>query len=96
MRRSGFGLRIPILLTFTTLFAFRILMGMSADGYPIYYNGPVVLCFLVLARLMIPRAGRKPRFIFAGEALMCVSCLPVRVPDPRYKSHRRTSITLIS
>jgi len=37
--------RIAILLTFSGLLAFRILMKMQTDDYPIFYNGPVVLSF---------------------------------------------------
>ena len=39
---------ICLLLTFSSLLAFRILMKMAPDGYPIYYNGPVVLSFLLV------------------------------------------------
>jgi hypothetical protein len=75
--RSEFALAVALLLTFATMLAFRILLGMSSEGYPIYYNGPVVLCFLFLARLIIPRAGHTQRFIFVGEAAICLSCLTV-------------------
>jgi hypothetical protein len=70
-------------LTFTAMLSIRILMGMRPEGYPIYYNGPVVLCFLLLARLVIPRAGRTRRFIFVGEALICLACLTVDVLHAR-------------
>jgi hypothetical protein len=73
----GLGPSIPILLTFTTILAFRILMHMRAEDYAIYYNGPVVLCFLLLSRLLIPRAGRTRRFVFAGEAFICLALLAV-------------------
>jgi hypothetical protein len=76
-RPNEFGPGVPLLFTFTAMLSFRILMGMSPEGYPIYYNGPVVLCFLLLARLVIPRAGRTRRFIFVGEVLICLACLTV-------------------
>jgi len=50
-------------------------MKMSAGGYPIYYNGPVVLSFLLLLRLIIPRSGRSRRFVFVGELVICLACL---------------------
>jgi hypothetical protein len=78
-RPTEFGQGIPLLLTFTAVLAFRILMGMKPGEYPIYYNGPVVLCFLLVARLVIPRAGRTRRFIFGGEAVICLACLTVAV-----------------
>jgi hypothetical protein len=68
---------IPLLLTFTALLAFRILMGMMPEQYPIYYNGPVVLSFLLLARLVIRRTGRSRRFILLGESVICLVCLAV-------------------
>jgi hypothetical protein len=65
----------PLLLTFSSLLAFRILMKMSPGGYPIYYNGPVVLSFLLLLCLVIPRSGRSRRFVFLGELVICLGCL---------------------
>ena len=66
---------LVVLLTFSSLLALRILLGMVSSGYPIYYNGPAVLAFLLLARAIIPRAGRSRRFVFQGEALICFACL---------------------
>ena len=76
-RRAECGPAIPLLLTFAALLAFRILMGMMPEQYPIYYNGPVVLSFLLLARLVIPRTGRSRRFILLGESVICFACLAV-------------------
>ena len=64
-----------ILLSFSSLFAFRSLFRMDAIGYPIYYNAPVTLCFLLLARVVIPRSGRSRRFIMQAELLLCFACL---------------------
>jgi len=63
------------LLTFSGLLAFRILSGMKPSQYPIYYNGPVLLGFLLLATALIPRHGRGPGFIFQAECLICFACL---------------------
>jgi hypothetical protein len=81
LARGGKGLSPSVLLLFTfcSLLAFRILMGMSVIGYPIYYNGPVVLCFLILARLIIPRSERWGRYSVLGDSLICVGCLTVVV-----------------
>ena len=70
-------LGISLLLTFTTILAFRILMGMGAEGHAIYYNGPVVLCFLFLARVMLYHVGCVKRLIFPAEVAICLSCLTV-------------------
>jgi len=64
-----------LLLTFSSLLAFRILMGNEAEGYPIYYNGPVVLSFLLLMSLIIPKAGRSRLYVFLGEFAICALCV---------------------
>jgi hypothetical protein len=69
------GPGIPLLFTFSSLVAFRILMKMSADNYPIYYNGPAVLSFLLLMCLLVPRSGRSRLFVFMAELVICLACL---------------------
>jgi hypothetical protein len=66
---------LPLLLSYASLLAFRILMGMRTAEYPIYYNGPVVLAFLLLACWIIPRSGRLPRFVLVGQSVICLGCL---------------------
>jgi hypothetical protein len=68
---------ICLLLTFSSLLAFRILMKMAPDGYAIYYNGPVVFSFLLLLCLPIPRLTRSRSRIFIGELMICLACLIV-------------------
>lgn len=69
------NLAIPLLFTFSGLLAFRILMKMAATGYPIFYNGPVVLSFLLLLFMAIPRSSRSRRFVFLAELGVCLACL---------------------
>jgi hypothetical protein len=66
---------IPLLLTFAGLLALRILMKMTPEGYPIYYNGPVVLSFLLLLCLLIPRSGHSRWFPLVAESIVCLACL---------------------
>jgi hypothetical protein len=80
--------RIALLLTFSALLAFRILMKMLPENYPIYYNGPVVLSFLLLACLIIPRSGRSRRFVFVGESVICLACF-IAVAIPTTKAQLR-------
>ena len=56
LRRGGpTRFALPALaMSYAALLSFRILMGMAAEKYPIYYNGPVVLCFLYMAFLLLP------------------------------------------
>jgi hypothetical protein len=82
VRRCGEirGAAIPLILTFSSLLSFRLLMKMSAYGYPIFYNGPVVLSFLLIAVLIVPRSGRSRRFVFVAEFLICLASLtPVAI-----------------
>jgi hypothetical protein len=65
----------PLVLTFSSLLAFRILMKMNSTGYPIFYNGPVVLSFLLLICMVIPRKNRSRRFVLLGESFLCLACL---------------------
>ena len=87
--------RIAILLTFSGLLAFRILMKMQTDDYPIFYNGPVVLSFLLLTCLIIPRSDRSRRIVFAGELLICLACLiAVAIPTTRAEGHTKDYVPL--
>jgi hypothetical protein len=87
--------RIALVLTYSVLIAFRILMAMQTNGYPIFYNGPVVLSFLLLACLFIPHSGRSRRFIFAGEAAICLACLiAVAIPTIRVEHWAKAFVPL--
>ena len=66
-----------LLLIFTSLVAFRILLRMTPWDYAIYYNGPVVLSFLLLLRPLIPLAGKARRSAFLAELLVCLGCVAV-------------------
>jgi hypothetical protein len=65
---------VPIVLTFSGLLAFRILFLMRAADYPIYYNGPVILCFLLLVRGLLQQLGHRQWQISVGELLICLLC----------------------
>jgi len=74
-RFSTRNIAVPIVLTFSGLLAFRVLMKMNTLGYPIYYNGPVVLSYLLLLCMLIPRTIRSRRFVMMGEVALCLACL---------------------
>jgi hypothetical protein len=74
-RFSARNFAVPIVLTFSSLIAFRVLMKMNTIGYPIYYNGPVVLSYLLLLCMLIPRGRRSRQFVILGEAALCLACL---------------------
>jgi hypothetical protein len=68
------NLAFALLFTCSSLLAFRVLMRMGAGGYPIYYNGPVVLSFLLLLCMVIPPSNRSRRFVFLAEFALCLGC----------------------
>jgi hypothetical protein len=65
----------PLLLTFSGLLAFRIMLNMAPTGYPIYYNGPVVVCFLLLGGAFVSRSSRFRERAWLPELLVCLGCL---------------------
>jgi hypothetical protein len=66
-----------ILLAFSGLLASRLLLKMVPGGYPIYYNGPVVLAFLMLFRPIVPRRDQPRRIILRSELLLSMGCIAV-------------------
>lgn len=66
---------LPLMFGFSGLLAFRVLLKMTPGDYPIYYNGPVVLCFLLGALMLVRQAIRRPTFAFRAEVLVCLACL---------------------
>jgi hypothetical protein len=74
---SGSALAIATVFTFAGLLAMRTLLKTTPWGYSIYYNGPAVLAFLILARPIVPRVDRPRRSVLRGELLICLGCLTV-------------------
>jgi hypothetical protein len=73
---NGRRLQIALLFSFCGLLAFRILLLMNPAGYPIFYNGPVILAYLlVTARFIIPRCQPSRTFVQQAEVLVCFACL---------------------
>jgi hypothetical protein len=66
-----------LLLIFSSLLAFRILLRMTPGDYAIYYNGPAILSFLLLLRPLIPEFGDSRRSVFLAEVLVCLGCIAV-------------------
>lgn len=65
---------LPVLLTFACLLAFRILFKMESYGYAIYYNGPVVLSYLLVVNLVIPKPSRPRQAAILVEVAICLLC----------------------
>jgi hypothetical protein len=73
------SLAAPLLLTFTALLAFRILLKTVPWGYAIYYDGPAVLSFLLLLRAAIPATIASKRRVIWLEIAICLACASVPV-----------------
>ena len=72
---SSESLAVCAAFALPVLLAFRILMRMEPAGYPIYYNGTVILAFLFLtSALVVPRSAELP-IALRGELLVCCCCL---------------------
>jgi hypothetical protein len=68
---------ILLLSTYSSLAAFRVLMKTMPAEYPIYYNGPVVLAFLLLALRLVPRTHQSGWPVVWREGLICLACVLV-------------------
>jgi hypothetical protein len=66
---------LPVLLTFAGLLAFRILFKMESYGYAIYYNGPVVLSYLLVVNVVISQPGRPRPAAILVEVAICLLCV---------------------
>jgi hypothetical protein len=76
-KHSPQSLALLILFAFAGLLASRLLLRNVPAGYPIYYNGPAALAYMLLLRPIIPRAGFSARTITRNELLICLGCLTV-------------------
>ncbi len=76
-RPSPAAASLAILLGFSGLLAARLLLKMVPGGYPIYYNGPVVLAFLMLLRPIVPRRDQPRRIIVRSELILAMGCVAV-------------------
>jgi hypothetical protein len=87
-------LAIALIFTFSGLLAFRILMKMYSNGYSVFYSGPVVLSYLLLLCMVIPRSNRSRTFIVVGEFALCLACLvPVFVHSRAMEVEAREYVT---
>jgi hypothetical protein len=69
------ALAVALLLSFSTLLAFRIMFKLLPVDFPVFYDGPAILCFLLLMRSLILRTGRSKRFVQVAEVVLCFACL---------------------
>jgi hypothetical protein len=70
-QRSDSIFALALVFTFSALLAFRILLGLKPSGYPIYYNGPVIFAFLLLAPKLLSGPSRGPRTALHCQILVC-------------------------
>lgn len=87
---------MALLLTFAVLLAFRIMLRVIPWAYPIYYNGPVLLSFLLLARPFVSRSGHSRLSASRGELLICFLCLAVTLMNSRRADTLRKPLGLLT
>src|SRR5262249_942513 len=63
-----------LLALFSVLLAARLLLKMTPGGYPIYYNGPVLLAFLLALRPFFRIDGLDRRAVQRADLLLSVGC----------------------
>jgi len=97
--RSGRSTRMAsfaLLFSFTVLLAFRILFKNGPSEYPIYYNGPAVLSFLLLIFLGIQSIATNQRARFWAEIAFSAACLfTVGYHSYRFMPVQRREMTLL-
>jgi hypothetical protein len=90
---SSESLAICAVFTLPVLLAFRILMRMEPAGYPIYYNGTVILAFLfLLSALVAPRSAALRSASLRGELLVCCCCSLWVIADAPVFAQRHTRL----
>ena len=66
---------VPLALTFSALFALRILLMTMPWGYAIFYDGLAIMSFLLLVCQFIRQSGGSPRLTWIAETALCLLCL---------------------
>jgi hypothetical protein len=69
---SNQGLAFALLLTFSALLAFRILLNNCPTQYPIYYNGPATLSFFLLVQPLLSQPQNSRGSIWRAEMAFCL------------------------
>jgi hypothetical protein len=69
---SNQGLAFALLLTFSALLAFRILLNNCPTQYPIYYNGPATLSFFLLVQPLLSQPQNSRGSIWRVEMAFCL------------------------
>jgi len=96
-RSDGRSAAMALAMTYATLLAFRILMSMTVVGYSIYYNGPVVLCFVALFLKLIPQPEPGRSYFWLGKLAICGACIAVvAAPILRIEERAKTYAPLVT
>lgn len=91
------GLPVALLLTFSGLLAFRILLNNYPTGYSIYYNGPVVLSFLLLARPLLSCSEDSRAYSSRAELALCaLSVIAVLVHVDAVSRYSKNYVPLVT
>jgi len=95
--RSPRWAAFALLFTFSGLLAVRILLKNGPAGYPVYYNGPAILSFLLLMFLGIGYFAPSVRSRFWGELILCAACLfTVGYHTFHFMTVRKSALSLLT
>jgi len=72
---------LALTLTFSFLFAGRILLMTTPMAYAIFYDGPAVLCFLLLSLQVMRQGASSDRSSLLGQVAICGLCLLAAVAN---------------
>ncbi len=72
---------IAILFTFAGVLPFRALLETRSYGQSIYYDGPEILCMLIVAGIFVAPLGSSPRLRSCATILMSAMCLLSTITD---------------
>jgi hypothetical protein len=87
--------RLLLVLAFSSLLAFRILLNMQPDGYAIYYNGPVTLGYVILLFAFLGGNRAPGKVATRIRALVVVGCLSVVTFRAAYLSKDANSLVAL-
>jgi len=89
--RDSERLAFALLLFFSTVFGFRILLACAPFNYPIFYNGPAVLSFLALSSYVVLwNTGASGAVRRSVQSLLAAGSVVVALAQ-LYDSHRQTA-----
>ncbi|HXA57060.1 MAG TPA: hypothetical protein VNU84_06450 [Candidatus Acidoferrum sp.] len=88
---------MALALTFSAVFCARTLLDTKSYGYSTYYDGPELLCFLILVSLFVAPLTASKRIRLVGTSLLCAMCFLSAVLDSNISdAYFKTFVPLVT